>query len=56
MISIVDTDELRNVLRPTVYRPNSDEPRRGQSPPVGDRLAAKGESVLKMVAESAVVR
>jgi len=56
MITIVDADELRNVLRPTVYRPNSNEPRRGQSPPVQDRSAARGESVVKMVAESTVVR
>lgn len=56
MISIVDVDELRNVLRPTVYRPTSDETRRGQSPPVQDRSAARGESVGKMVAESTGVR
>ena len=56
MISIVDADELRNVLRPTVYRPNADELRRGDAPPVQDRSIAKGDSAVKMVAESAIMR
>jgi hypothetical protein len=56
MISIVDADELRNVLRPTVYRPNADEPRRGQAAPVEDRSAPKGEPTMKMIAGSAVAR
>jgi hypothetical protein len=50
MISIVDADELRNVLRPTVYRPNSDEFRRGDPPPVTDRAILKGDSAVRMAA------
>jgi hypothetical protein len=56
MISIVDADELRNVLRPTVYRPNSDELRRGQAPPVQDRSIVKGDSAVTLVAESTIGR
>lgn len=52
MISIVDADELRNVLRPTVYRPNSDEFRRGDPPPVTDRAIVKGDSAVKMAGVS----
>ena len=48
MISIVDADELRNVLRPTVYRPNSDEFRRGDPPPAKDQAIVKGDSAVKM--------
>jgi hypothetical protein len=56
MISIVDADELRNVLRPTVYRPNADELRRGDPPPVKERVSAKGEMTLRMGAESITAR
>jgi len=52
MISIVDADEVRNVLRPTVYRPNSDELRRGDPPPVKERAIVKGDSAVKMAAEA----
>jgi hypothetical protein len=50
MISIIDADELRNVLRPTVYRPTSDELRRGDPPPVQDRSIVKGDSSVRMSA------
>ena len=50
MISIVDADELRNVLRPTVYRPTSDELRRGDPPPVQDRSIVKGDSAVRVSA------
>ena len=50
MISMVDADELRNVLRPTVYRPNADETRRGDAPPVQDRSTVKGDSAVRMAA------
>jgi hypothetical protein len=56
MISIVDADELRNVLRPTVYRPNSDELRRGDAVPVKDRSTMKAEMSMRMGAESPVAR
>lgn len=48
MISIVDAEELRNVLRPTVYRPTSDEFRRGDPPPVQDRSIVKGDSAVRL--------
>jgi hypothetical protein len=56
MISIVDADELRNVLRPTVYRPTSDEMQRGDGPPVRDGSIVKGDSAVKMPADRAMVR
>jgi len=54
MISIVNVDELRNVLRPTVYRPR--ESRDGSEAPVQDRSTRKAESGIKMIAESAGAR
>jgi hypothetical protein len=56
MISIVDAGELRNVLRPTVYRPNPDEFRRGDAPPAQDRSSVKGDSAVREAVEARAAR
>jgi len=52
MISIVDSEQLRNVLRPTVYRPST---ARFAESPANPRIGEEAVSRQPM-AETAVVR